>query len=52
MQGEQKERWQRLCEQVADERDPQRFNKLMAELLEELKNKDERLKQRPEGTVA
>lgn len=45
MHGERKERWKQLCEQVAEERDPQRFSELMAELLEALRKKDERLKQ-------
>ena len=52
MQGEQEERWKQLCEQVAEECDSQQLNKLVAELLEELKNKEERPKQRPEGSAA
>ena len=47
MKAEQKERWKQLCEQVADEKDPARFSKLVAELLEELKQKDQRLKVQP-----
>ena len=43
MQGEQKERWKYLCEQVAEEHDPQQFSELVAELLDELRKKDQRL---------
>jgi len=38
------ERWQILCERIAEEQDPQRFTRLVEELLEELRKKEERLK--------
>lgn len=44
MQGTQHERWQTLCEDTARENDPHRFSKLVEELLEELRRKEERLK--------
>lgn len=44
MRGPQKERWMRLCEQIAEERDPVRFSKLARALLAELEAKDKRLK--------
>jgi len=44
MQGEHRERWQKLAEQVAEEQDPNRFTDLVAQLLAELDKKAERLK--------
>ena len=46
MDGPFKDRWQELCKQVADEKDPAIFTELVKELLEELRMKDERLKLR------
>ncbi len=51
MKGEYKEHWKNLCQRVADERDPQRFSELVAELLEELKKKDERMKGSASGSA-
>lgn len=44
MYGTQYERWQTLCEEIAKENDARRFSKLVEELLEELRRKEERLK--------
>jgi hypothetical protein len=44
MDGPYKERWQKLCNLVAEEKDPVRFSQLIAELLEELHKKEGRLK--------
>ena len=44
MFGQQRERWRILCERIADEEDPDRFSKLVQELLAELEAKDKRLK--------
>ena len=44
MQGDAKERWRILCEQIANEQNPARFTELVIQLLEELRNKEERLK--------
>ena len=44
MFGQNRERWRKLCEQLAEEQDPARFSKLVKELLAELEAKDKRLK--------
>jgi hypothetical protein len=44
MDGELKERWQKLCALVADEKNPVRFSQLVEELLDELRRKEQRLK--------
>ena len=44
MRGPKKERWMRLCQQIAEEQDPVRFSELVKELLAELDAKDKRLK--------
>ncbi len=49
MKGEHKERWKQLCEQVAEEQNSARFSELIAELLEELEQKDVLLKHLPAG---
>jgi hypothetical protein len=41
MEGPYKERWQQLCKQVADEKDPARFQELVQQLIEELNKKDD-----------
>ncbi len=45
MQGQAKEQWRLLCEQIANEQNPERFSELVAELLAELEKKDKRLKE-------
>jgi hypothetical protein len=47
MQGEKKERWMELAEQVANEQDPQKFDDLVAELNRLLAEKDNRLHPQP-----
>ena len=44
MEGPYKERWQNLCNLVAQEKDPVRFEELIQELLKELDAKEKRLK--------
>ena len=51
MDGSNKEHWQELCTQVAEEKDPARFSLLIQELLDELRKKEERLHP-AKGTVA
>jgi hypothetical protein len=43
MQGESRERWQKLCEQAAVEQDPQRLMELINEINSLLSEKEERL---------
>lgn len=50
MEGPYQERWQQLCKLVAEEKDPVRFSQLVQELLEELHNKEERLKGPSKGS--
>lgn len=47
MQGEQKERWMRLCELAAVEQDPQKLLKLVAEINDLLEAKERRLGLKP-----
>ncbi len=51
MDGLYKERWQELCKQVAEEKDSLRFEQLVQQLLEALRQKEERLK-KAKGTAA
>ena len=44
MKGQTKERWQALCEQAADEKDPARLVQLADEINRLLTDKEERLK--------
>ena len=44
LRGETRERWQRLCEQAADEQDPEVLLKLIQEIDQLLSEKEERLK--------
>ncbi|HSS96412.1 MAG TPA: LuxR C-terminal-related transcriptional regulator [Terriglobales bacterium] len=43
MQGEKKERWMEIAEQVANEQDPVKFDQLVTELNRLLREKDQRL---------
>jgi hypothetical protein len=43
MQGEKKERWERLCEQASTEQDPVKMLKLITEINELLMAKETRL---------
>jgi hypothetical protein len=43
-----KEKWQRLCEEIAIERDPARFTNLVDELNKLLEEKERRLQQQRE----
>jgi hypothetical protein len=45
MQGETRERWQKLCEQAAVEQDPEKLMKLVAEIDRLLSEKQQRLEQ-------
>ena len=49
MEGPYKERWQQLCGLIAEEQNPARFTQLIQELLEELRKKEERLRQAAKG---
>lgn len=44
MQGETKERWQRLCEQASLEQDPERLIVLVREIEKLLADKEQRLR--------
>jgi hypothetical protein len=44
MQGERKERWINLCEQAAQEQDPEKLMLLVREITRLLNEKQERLK--------
>ena len=43
MQGENRERWQTLCEEAAIEQDPERLLALIQEINRLLENKEQRL---------
>ena len=43
MQGEQKERWKVLCEQVVVEQDPEKLMELVREINDLLEGKERRL---------
>ena len=43
MQGQQKERWQELCELAAQEQNPARLMELVAEINHLLEQKEQRL---------
>lgn len=45
MPEQYQERWQELCRLVAEENDPARFSALMQQLLDELRKKEDQLKQ-------
>jgi hypothetical protein len=45
MQGETRERWQRLCEQAANEKNPERLMALIEEINQLLEAKEQRLQQ-------
>ena len=45
MQGETRERWQKLCEQAAVEKDPERLMALIQEINQLLDEKERRLTQ-------
>ena len=46
MQGEKKERWLELCEQAANEQDPQKLSELVNEIDRLLQEKLDRIKPR------
>ena len=46
MIGKDKERWQQLCEQAANEQDPDKLLELAKEIVRILDEKEERLKRR------
>ena len=52
MKNEHLERWQHLAARVAAEQDPAQFTRLVKELLEELRLKEERLKGRSDGPAS
>ena len=43
MQGELREQWRKLCEQAAEEQDPEKLMKLIDEINQPLETKEERL---------
>jgi hypothetical protein len=47
MQGEKKERWLKLCEQAANEQDPNELLKLVREINDLLEEKERRLGIKP-----
>jgi len=49
MQGQTGERWRRLCEQAAEEQDPDELLKLVNEITQLLDEKTKRLKQREQN---
>jgi hypothetical protein len=49
MKGEKKEHWMQLCEQAANEQDPQRLLELVNEINRLLEEKEQRLKQESKG---
>ncbi len=46
MLGEKKERWQELCEQAAQEQDPEKLSQLVAEIDRMLQEKQDRLERK------
>ncbi len=46
---EQRERWLQLCEQAANEQDPEKLMILIAEINRLLESKERRLRQNPPG---
>ena len=44
MEGRHQDRWQQLCKIVAEEKDRDRLSQLVEELLDELRKKEEGLK--------
>jgi hypothetical protein len=50
MQGEQRERWQQLCQQASIEQDPRRLMELIREINRLLEEKEQRLnRQKPDS---
>jgi len=47
---ERKERWMQLCEQAANEQDPDKLMELIAEINRLLEQKERRLRGNPPGT--
>ncbi len=47
MKGEKREHWMRLCEQAANEQDPEKLLELVREINRLLEEKEQRLKQEP-----
>ena len=45
MKGEKREQWMRLCEQAANEQDPQKLLGLVREINRLLEEKEQRLRQ-------
>ena len=52
MQGQAKELWVSLCEQAATEQNPGRLMKLIAEIDRLLREKEERVNNRPDSQNA
>lgn len=52
MQGENAERWRKLCEQAAVEQDSQKLMELVKEITRLLDEKERRLKQQSKGSAA
>ena len=49
MQGEKRERWMEMCEQVANEQDPDKVLELAKKINAMLEEKEKRLGVRPKG---
>ena len=52
MEGPYLDRWQELCKLVAEEKDPERLSRLVRELLDELRKREEHLKHPVKGSAA
>jgi hypothetical protein len=52
MQGETRERWQRLCEEAATEQDPERLMALIQEINRLLEAKEQRIAGEPTSKSA
>lgn len=52
MQGEDNDRWRKLCEQAAVEQDPERLLQLTQEITRLLEEKEDRLKKARQTSAA
>ncbi len=48
MKGEKRERWMQLCEQAANEQDPEKLMDLVRQIDALLQEKEDRLRHKPE----
>jgi hypothetical protein len=52
LKGEKRERWMHLCEQAANEQDPEKLMVLIREIDALLQEKENRLRRQPETKAA